>query len=122
MSILAFEGECDGATARGGNKGGDGSRNECAPGEAAHIYWEYVLVNLSWLAGSAGTLLLDFAIFVQFFLYDKGEEDDFEGGEYEEEEEEESVVGEGESIRGTSRGRRSYYDQTPVLDRGLSDV
>jgi hypothetical protein len=27
------------------------------------------LVNLSWLIGSAGTLVLDFAVFAQFFMY-----------------------------------------------------
>jgi solute carrier family 66 (lysosomal lysine-arginine transporter), member 1 len=32
-------------------------------------YSWYMLVNLSWLIGSAGTLLLDFAIFVQFWMY-----------------------------------------------------
>lgn len=46
----------------------------CEPGEAAGIYWRYILVNFSWIAGSLGTLLLDMAIFVQFFLYRK--EDD----------------------------------------------
>ncbi|AET38492.1 cationic amino acid transporter Ecym_2794 [Eremothecium cymbalariae DBVPG len=29
----------------------------------------YLLVNASWLIGSSGTLLLDFLIFVQFFVY-----------------------------------------------------
>jgi uncharacterized protein with PQ loop repeat len=46
----------------------------CRPGEAAGLYWRYILVNFSWIAGSLGTLLLDMAIFVQFFLYRK--EDD----------------------------------------------
>ncbi|RHZ68168.1 hypothetical protein CDV55_104259 [Aspergillus turcosus] len=41
----------------------------CRPGEAAALYGRYVLVNLSWLIGSFGTLLLDMCIFVQFFLY-----------------------------------------------------
>ena len=27
------------------------------------------MVNLSWLIGSAGTLGLDFAVFIQFFMY-----------------------------------------------------
>ncbi|KAF3986156.1 hypothetical protein FT663_04812 [Candidozyma haemuli var. vulneris] len=40
--------------------------------------WNYVWVNLSWLAGSLGTLALDFTIFVQFFLYN--EADDYEAG------------------------------------------
>jgi hypothetical protein len=61
LSILAYEPHCEGA---------DG----CAPGEAARVYWQYMLVNMSWLAGSAGTLLLDLGIFVQFFMYSKGEE------------------------------------------------
>ncbi|KAJ5735747.1 uncharacterized protein N7483_000872 [Penicillium malachiteum] len=43
--------------------------SKCESGEAAAIYGRYVLVNLSWLIGSFGTLLLDMAIFVQFFLY-----------------------------------------------------
>lgn len=44
-------------------------RAECHPGEASALYGRYILVNLSWLIGSFGTLLLDMAIFVQFFLY-----------------------------------------------------
>ncbi|KAL1843691.1 hypothetical protein VTJ49DRAFT_391 [Mycothermus thermophilus] len=63
LSILAFEPRCE----ANGDEG-------CRPGEAARIYWKYMLVNLSWLAGSAGTLLLDLGIFVQFFMYSKGEE------------------------------------------------
>ena len=41
----------------------------CRPGEAASIYGRYILVSLSWLPGSFGTLLLDMGIFVQFFLH-----------------------------------------------------
>lgn len=135
MSILAFEPDCSSGTA-GNNSSTKGapSENECAPGQAAHIYWEYILVNLSWLAGSGGTLFLDFAIFVQFFLYNKeADEDDDEDDEddegYEsderpeeeqEDEEEESIIGGGGSSRRSQR-RGQYYDQRPVLDRGLSD-
>ncbi|RCK57690.1 putative vacuolar amino acid transporter YPQ3 [Candida viswanathii] len=38
--------------------------------------WNYLWVNSSWLAGSLGTLGLDFTIFIQFFLYngDKGDD------------------------------------------------
>jgi uncharacterized protein with PQ loop repeat len=43
----------------------------CEPGEVTGIYWRYILINFSWIAGSLGTLLLDMAIFVQFFLYRK---------------------------------------------------
>lgn len=37
-------------------------------------YWRYVGVNASWLAGSLGTMVLDLAIFGQFFLYQNDEE------------------------------------------------
>ena len=32
---------------------------------------EYLVLNASWLIGSAGTLLMDFTVFIQFFLYAK---------------------------------------------------
>ena len=48
----------------------------CEPGESGAIYSRYIAVNASWIAGSLGTLLLDMAIFVQFFLYKKPDEDD----------------------------------------------
>lgn len=38
----------------------------------------YLLVNSSWLAGSVGTLVEDFIIFVQFFLYNEKEVEDEE--------------------------------------------
>lgn len=41
----------------------------CEDGEASAIYARYIAVNASWIAGSLGTLFLDMAIFVQFFLY-----------------------------------------------------
>lgn len=74
LSILAYEPDC------GRGKGGHGrhSQDGCQPGEAGQIFWQYLLVNLSWLAGSAGTLLLDMSIFVQFFVYSKGEEEEDE--------------------------------------------
>lgn len=43
----------------------------CQTGEAREIYLRYIAVNASWIAGSLGTLVLDGAIFVQFFLYKK---------------------------------------------------
>ncbi|KAK3901670.1 PQ loop repeat-domain-containing protein [Staphylotrichum tortipilum] len=90
LSILAFDPVCAGE---------DG---KCEQGEALAIYWQYVLVNMSWLAGSAGTLLLDGAIFVQFFLYSKAEEDlgDECSSEGESSDEEPCVVG------GCDGGRR----------------
>lgn len=50
----------------------------CRPGESGAIYARYITVNASWIAGSLGTLLLDMAIFVQFFLYQKVEGEDDE--------------------------------------------
>lgn len=61
LSICAFKPVC---AAKDGT---------CQPGEAAAIYGRHILVNLSWLAGSGGTLLLDMCIFVQFFMYNKEE-------------------------------------------------
>lgn len=64
LSIFAFEPIC--------SKHSHGhwhERSHCKPGEAAAIYGRYILVNLSWLIGSAGTLVLDFAVFAQFFMY-----------------------------------------------------
>jgi uncharacterized protein with PQ loop repeat len=89
LSILAFDPKCD------GDQG-------CEPGERAQIFWQYILVNLSWLAGSAGTLLLDLSIFVQFFMYDKAEE--VESSDSESMDEEESIEGD-------------TWDQRPVLER-----
>ncbi|ORX43995.1 PQ-loop-domain-containing protein [Hesseltinella vesiculosa] len=31
--------------------------------------WDYIVVNLSWIVGSMGTVVLDLTIFTQFFLY-----------------------------------------------------
>lgn len=43
---------------------------------AIDISPNYLLVNSSWLAGSLGTLGLDFTIFVQFFLYNESDDDE----------------------------------------------
>jgi solute carrier family 66 (lysosomal lysine-arginine transporter), member 1 len=61
LSIFAYSPVCQSAV--------------CEPGEAASVYGRYILVNLSWLIGSLGTLLLDMAIFVQFFLYQKDDDE-----------------------------------------------
>lgn len=50
----------------------------CKPGEAGAVYARYVLVNLSWLLGSLGTLVLDAGVFVQWFLYRTDDEDNEE--------------------------------------------
>jgi hypothetical protein len=62
-SIFAFEPICR------SHRHGHWHESNCQKGEALAIYGRYILVNLSWLIGSAGTLFLDFAVFVQFFLY-----------------------------------------------------
>ena len=62
MSIFLYEPACAGL--QGMSKVG-GCTNE----EWNSQYSKYILVNLSWLLGSGGTLFLDFAIFIQFFLY-----------------------------------------------------
>ncbi|KUI65144.1 putative vacuolar amino acid transporter YPQ3 [Cytospora mali] len=46
----------------------------CKPGEARRIYGQYILLNSSWLAGSVGTLFLDMGVFIQFFMYNKGDD------------------------------------------------
>lgn len=43
---------------------------------AIDMSWNYLWVNSSWLAGSLGTLGLDFTIFVQFFLYNENTDDE----------------------------------------------
>ncbi|KAJ5794690.1 hypothetical protein N7457_001289 [Penicillium paradoxum] len=68
LSILAYSPVCQGGSSEE-VFGHHHHRAQCRPGEAAALYGRYVLVNLSWLVGSAGTLLLDMAIFTQFFLY-----------------------------------------------------
>lgn len=74
----------------------------CAPEEARRLYGRYILVNLSWLAGSAMTLLLDFGVFIQYFLY-RVEED----------------VSDDENRGGDNNSAvDEHYDQRPLLDRG----
>ncbi|KAG8668620.1 putative vacuolar membrane transporter for cationic amino acids [Fusarium poae] len=59
LSIFAYDPKC--------------KHDECRPGEARHIYGKYILVNLSWLAGSLVTLFLDLGVFAQYFMYSKPE-------------------------------------------------
>ena len=70
LSIFAYEPPC--AKIDGQWLGGDvGMRNKgCADDRQwGREYGWWLLVNLSWLIGSAGTLLLDLGIFVQFWMY-----------------------------------------------------
>ncbi|KAJ5512709.1 Aldolase-type TIM barrel [Penicillium fimorum] len=76
LSILAYSPICHGGSSE--EIMGHRHRAQCRPGEVATLYGRYVLVNLSWLVGSAGTLLLDMAIFTQFFLYRDGKADEEE--------------------------------------------
>lgn len=94
LSIFAYDPKCQ--------------EEECAPGEMGQIYGKYILVNASWLAGSLGTLFLDLAIFVQFFMYNKIEEEDEEVRAPDEEEGDEESVDE------------DTWDPRPLLQRGDS--
>ena len=64
MSIVAYEPNC--AREQGVLEARPG---DCSRGEFARQYGRYVLVNTSWLIGSAGTLVLDLGIFAQFWIY-----------------------------------------------------
>ncbi|KAB8234652.1 hypothetical protein ETB97_004120 [Aspergillus alliaceus] len=72
LSILAYSPACKGDFAQG-------RVGQCRPGEAVALYGRYILVNLSWLIGSLGTLFLDLIIFVQFFLYQDNGYEETEG-------------------------------------------
>lgn len=65
LSILVYKPRC----------GDDGV---CRGGEGRAVYARYVSVNMSWLLGSFGTLVLDAGVFVQYFMYRVDEESDDE--------------------------------------------
>ncbi|GAB7360560.1 hypothetical protein MBLNU230_g0445t1 [Neophaeotheca triangularis] len=69
FSIFAFEPICS------RHHHGHREPSSCQDGEAAAIYGKYILVNLSWLIGSLGTLFLDVGVFAQFFMYRHNRED-----------------------------------------------
>ncbi|KAM0303724.1 hypothetical protein HYE67_003802 [Fusarium culmorum] len=100
LSIFAYDPKC--------------KHDECRPGEARHIYGKYILVNLSWLAGSLVTFFLDLGVFAQYFMYSKPEtvatptrrrvnDNVVEGDEYDDE-----------------SGDEDSWDQRPLLQRGDS--
>ena len=62
LSIFAYEPSC-------ARLASVEEHSRCRHGEWGHDYGRYILVNLSWLIGSAGTLLLDLMIFAQFWIY-----------------------------------------------------
>lgn len=103
LSIFAFEPKCE--------KKMDGN-NGCAPGDLRSIYGQYILVNLSWLAGSLGTLLLDMGIFVQFFIYSQQDDDGDEDG---------SAIEEGDEDADERSIEGERWDQRPVLERSQSE-
>ncbi|PYH42770.1 PQ-loop repeat-containing protein [Aspergillus saccharolyticus JOP 1030-1] len=76
LSILAYSPVCADASAGSSPLSPAHHHRRCSPTELSSRYGRYILVNLSWLIGSFGTLLLDMCIFVQFFLYQEntGEE------------------------------------------------
>lgn len=87
LSIVVYEPRC--------------GEEACEPAEARRLYGRYILVNLSWLAGSAITLLMDFGVFAQYFMYrteDDVSDDENRGGE-------QSAIDES-------------WDHRPLLDRG----
>ena len=75
---------------------------KCRKGEDLEIYGKYILVNLSWLVGSFGTLLLDLGVFVQFFIYRDNSDDD--------------VNDENEQWNGRHETTSDYTDETVVAD------
>jgi solute carrier family 66 (lysosomal lysine-arginine transporter), member 1 len=102
LSILAYDPKCQ--------------EKECGPGEIGQIYGQYILVNLSWIAGSFGTLLLDMGIFVQFFMYNKLEGED--------DEDEEAVANDNQAEQYDEDDEQSIdgdrWDPRPLLARGDS--
>ncbi|KAF7859666.1 hypothetical protein EAF04_008745 [Stromatinia cepivora] len=86
LSIFAYEAPCHTASKHGHSK--------CEKGEARSEYLRYIAVNASWLVGSAGTLMLDAGVFIQFFLYGDGEGE----GNGKVVEEEVAVEGEGNGV------------------------
>ncbi|KAK7746145.1 vacuolar membrane transporter [Diatrype stigma] len=99
LSIFAYDPHC-----------GAGPGSRCQPGEAGRIYGRYILVNLSWLAGSLGTLFLDLGIFAQFFIYSQNEAA--------EEEDADAESGGGNDEQGSID--ESRWDQQPLLERSDS--
>ncbi|KAK7737775.1 vacuolar membrane transporter [Cytospora paraplurivora] len=96
LSIFAFDPKCYEA------------HTGCQPGEARRIYGQNILVNLSWLAGSVGTLLLDMGVFIQFFLYNKDDGENDGATDDGDEDDERSIDGE-------------RWDQRPILQRNQSE-
>lgn len=67
FSIFVYEPSCARAGVAGGEKYDDG--DFCERDEWRRMYARYILINASWILGSAGTLVLDLMIFAQFCWY-----------------------------------------------------
>lgn len=132
LSIFAFDPRCWDKSGNNKEGGGLGVGN-CAPGEAGRVYGRYILVNLSWLAGSLGTLFLDMGIFAQFFIYGRDEY-------YSSDEEQEGYGGASGGVRRRNNNNRERalggdqdddddelsidgdrWEQRPVLERNQSE-
>ncbi|KAF4997944.1 hypothetical protein FDECE_11937 [Fusarium decemcellulare] len=100
LSIFAYEPKC--------------KHDECKRGEASHIYGRYILVNLSWLAGSLVTLFLDLGVFAQYFMYSKPENGNGNGRQRPNNNVEDEEDDDDESID------EDRWDQRPLLQRGDS--
>ena len=92
LSIFAYDPEC--------------KEEKCQPGESGRIYGRYMLVNLSWLAGSLVTLFMDMVVFCQYFYYAKDDGN--------------KILSNGDERNGTrsnSHDEDATYDQRPLLQR-----
>ncbi|PSR94406.1 PQ-loop repeat-containing protein 2 [Coniella lustricola] len=119
LSIFAFDPRCwDNSNKH--HKGGVGVGN-CAPGEAGRVYWRYILVNLSWLAGSLGTLFLDMGIFAQFFIYNRDASDVSDDEEDGMAAARRRAIGEGNDSDDETSIDGDRWEQRPVLERNQSE-
>ncbi|RDA91909.1 hypothetical protein CP533_1303 [Ophiocordyceps camponoti-saundersi (nom. inval.)] len=90
----------------------------CDPGA---VYGRHVLVNLSWLMGSAVTLLMDLIVLAQHLIY-KAEEDEEEEGEEEDDDDDDDEVEQQQQQRSRQRGRgQGSWQRRPILERGDTD-
>ncbi len=106
LSIFAYEPKC-----------GD---RKCHHGEAGRIYGKYMLVNLSWLAGSLVTLFMDLGVFAQYFMYRTDDEGLYTVDEETEPSENGHGHGHNESNGNNRPNNNSNWDQRPLLQRGDS--
>jgi len=101
LSIFAYEPKC--------------KHEHCKPGEASHIYGRYILVNLSWLAGSLVTLFLDLGVFAQYFMYSNPESNNIDGPQRHN-----NAIEDEEEYDDHQNIDEDRWDQRPLLQRGDS--